>query len=66
MLQRTNPLENCRLEIFNLLIGFEEHEQINRNQIALKRTLKTRRAIEQYKEQKILANHINEFWVDEP
>lgn len=53
-------------EIFDLLVGFEEKEKIQRKQRASKRMLEARRAIERRQEEKDLARSIEEeLWFED-
>ena len=64
MLRNTENLNEVQTEVFDLLVGFEEEEKLSRNKLASWRALKARRAIEQRFEEKELAAHIEECWLE--
>ncbi|WP_299182363.1 PA3496 family putative envelope integrity protein [uncultured Neptuniibacter sp.] len=65
MLRKTQDLNDTQIEVFDLLVGFEEEEQISRKKLASRRALRARRAIEQLQEEKELASNIDECWFDD-
>ncbi|MGH1462875.1 MAG: PA3496 family putative envelope integrity protein [Neptuniibacter sp.] len=65
MLQKTKGLNETQIEVFDLLVGFEEEEQLSRKKLASRRALRARRAIEQHIEEKELSSHIDECWIDD-
>ncbi|WP_415892904.1 PA3496 family putative envelope integrity protein [Neptuniibacter sp. PT8_73] len=65
MLHKTEDLNETQVEVFDLLVGFEEEEKLSRKKLATRRALRARRAIEQHQEEKELASHIDECWFDE-
>lgn len=65
MLHKTEKLNETQVEVFDLLVGFDEEEKISRKKLATRRALKARRAIEQRQEDKELASNIDECWLDE-
>ncbi|WP_292955670.1 MULTISPECIES: hypothetical protein [unclassified Neptuniibacter] len=64
MLSKTEDLNETQTEVFDLIVGFEEKEQLSRKKLASRRALKTRRAIEQRFEEKELAANIEECWLE--
>lgn len=62
---KTQELNDTQVEVFDLLVGFEEEEQLSRKKLASRRALRARRAIEQHKEEKELASNIDECWFDD-
>ncbi|MEM5537307.1 hypothetical protein WNY58_13000 [Neptuniibacter pectenicola] len=64
MLRNTENLNEVQTEVFDLLVGFEEEEKLSRKKLASRRALKARRAIEQRFEEKELAAHIEECWLE--
>ncbi len=65
MLRKPEALNETQVEVFDLLVGFEEEEKLSRKKLASRRALRARRAIEQLQEEKELASHIEECWFDE-
>ncbi|MFY0675663.1 MAG: hypothetical protein K6L74_10065 [Neptuniibacter sp.] len=65
MLQKTKGLNETQVEVFDLLVGFEEEEQLSRKKLASRRALRARRAIEQHQEEKELSANIDECWLDD-
>lgn len=65
MLHKTEELNETQVEVFDLLVGFEDEEKLSRKKLASRRALRARRAIEQRQEEKELASHIDECWFDE-
>ncbi|EAR62538.1 PA3496 family putative envelope integrity protein [Neptuniibacter caesariensis] len=65
MLRKTEELNEAQIEVFDLMVGFEEEEKISRKKLASRRALKARRAIEQREEDKQLAASIDECWFDD-
>ena len=65
MLEKRQNMNETQIEVFDLMVGFEEEEQLSRKKLASRRALKARRAIEQHKEEQELAHHIHDYWFDE-
>lgn len=65
MLRKTEDLNETQTEVFDILVGFEEEEKLSRKKLASRRALKARRAIEQRFEERELASHIDECWLDD-
>lgn len=58
--QKTSDLSNVQIEVIDTLIGFEEEEKIKSKQLASKRLLAARRAIEEHREAQRLAEDIDQ------
>lgn len=65
MLHKSQELSEAQVEVFDLMVGIEEEEQLSRKKLASRRALKARRAIEKRNEQKELSAHIDECWFDD-
>ncbi|WP_286240608.1 PA3496 family putative envelope integrity protein [Neptuniibacter halophilus] len=65
MLRKAHELNDTQIEVFDLLVGFDEEEQLSKKKLASRRALKARRAIEQRREEKELAANIDECWFDD-
>ncbi len=65
MLNKSQNMNETQIEVFDLMVGFEEEEQLSRKKLASRRALKARRAIEQRQEEKELSSYIDECWFDE-
>ncbi len=65
MLNKSQNMNETQIEVFDLMVGFEEEEQLSRKKLASRRALKARRAIEQLQEEKELSSYIDECWFDE-
>ncbi|MGB0204011.1 MAG: PA3496 family putative envelope integrity protein [Neptuniibacter sp.] len=65
MLRKTQDLNETQIEVFDLMVGFEEEEQMSRKKLASRRALRARRAIEKRQEDKELSANIDECWFDE-
>jgi len=65
MLRKSEDLNETQVEVFDLLVGFEDEERLSRKKLASRRALKARRAIEKRLEEKELASHITESWFDD-
>ncbi|KAA0873740.1 PA3496 family putative envelope integrity protein [Nitrincola tapanii] len=60
--QDLNPIET---EVFDLLVGYDIEEKNRRKQLASKRLLEARRAIEKKREEEALATYVDqERWFD--
>lgn len=58
--QKRNDLSEVQIEVIDTLIGYEEEEKIKTKQLASRRLLAARRAIEERKEAQRLEKEINE------
>lgn len=58
--QKRNDLSEVQIEVIDTLIGYEEEEKIKTKQLASRRLLAARRAIEERREEKRLEQEINE------
>lgn len=65
MLHKSQELSETQVEVFDLMVGLEEEEQLSRKKLASRRALRARRAIEQLNEQRELSSHIDECWFDD-
>ena len=65
MLQKNQNMNETQVEVFDLMVGFEEEEKLSRKKLASRRALRARRAIEQHNEEKELASHIYDCWFDD-
>lgn len=53
-------------EVFDVLIGYEDHEKIEQKKRATRRSLEARRAIERHREEQELARNINDdLWFED-
>lgn len=64
-MHKTQELNKTQKEVFDLMVGFEEEQQISRKKLATRRALKARREIERLQEEKELSSHITECWFEE-
>lgn len=65
MLHKTQDLNEAQTEVFDLLVGFEEEQEMSRKKLASRRALRTRREIERRWEEKDLSSNITECWFEE-
>jgi fumarate hydratase class II len=65
LIRKEQDLNSIQTQVFDLLIGYDESEQINKKQHASRRSLEARRAIEKHFEEKQLHNEIDELWFDD-
>lgn len=64
MLHKSQELSETQIEVFDLMVGYDEEEQLSQKKLASRRALKARRAIEQHNERKELSSYIEECWFD--
>lgn len=55
-------ITELKTEVFNLIIGYEDQNKIQRRHQAVRKSLQARRAIEHHFEEKSLANQTTESW----
>ena len=60
--QKNDPITEFKTEVFNLIVGYEDRNKIQKKHQAVKRSLQARRGIEHHFEQKSLANQTKESW----
>lgn len=65
LIRKEQDLNSIQTELFDLLVGYNEAEQINRKQHASRRSLAARRAIEKHFEDKQLHDEIDELWFND-
>ncbi len=65
LVRKEQNLNDIQTEVFDLLVGYQEEEQINRKKRASKRSLAARRAIERHFEEKQLHDDIDEPWFND-
>ena len=65
MQHKTEDLNDTQTEVFDLLVGFEEEQQISRKKLASRRALKARREIERLDEERELSSNITECWFED-
>ncbi|GEM_PF-3831338 len=65
MLRKTQDLKKPQIEVFDVLLGFEENEKLSRKKLASRRALQARRAIEHRMEEKALRATISEPWLED-
>lgn len=58
--QKVSELSHVQIEVIDTLIGFEDKQKIQHKQLAGKRLLAARRAIEAHREQQHLARQVGE------
>ncbi|MGB0733057.1 MAG: PA3496 family putative envelope integrity protein [Pontibacterium sp.] len=58
-------LNEVQTEVFNLIVGYDDVEKINKKKKASRRSLEARRAIERHFEEKELFGTIDEPWSDD-
>lgn len=65
LVNKEQNLSEIQSEVFDLMVGYKEKEQLNQKKRAIRRSLETRRAIEQHYEEKQLHDNIDEPWFNE-
>jgi hypothetical protein len=63
--EKMEYLTDSQIQVIDTLIGFEEETKIKNKQVASKRLLAARRAIEAHREQKRIERETLDAWLDD-
>ena len=65
LVRKEQDLNTIQTEVFDLLVGYQEEQQLSKKKVASRRSLRARRAIEKHFEEKKLHDDIDELWFNE-